>query len=429
MDKSKLAGIAILLMILFSIASAVTPLVSPLVSAGFAWLAFVLLLRQLPRAMMVQVSAMVSVGLLTLAVSKTSIDSSLITRLFSANHSLLTVIAAVGFLRLVTQPAKVAGEQLPVGRMAVTRTIWGLHLFSSVITLSAMMIFGSRIEKEAALSRIHAVAFSRTFACGCFWSPFYVSIATALLYAPGSELLTLALAGLPVALFGLAFTSWEVSRDREIENTPGYPVHIDALYVPLALSILMIGTHLVFPGFPVLTLISIISLGLTVALLLVKEKKASVGMLGEYIVTELPRMNRELSLFLGAGIMSTGLMVFLGSNYVSLELPVFTPAVGAVFIIIAISFSLIGVHPIITISAIGSLVAASDYSPNLLGLCMMMMWGLAIVVSPLSGINLAIQGRFGFSGMAMMRWNSGYTTGMLVFCTALLYFYSLSGLL
>ena len=429
MDKSKIAGIAIFLMILFSIASAVTPLVSPLASAGFAWLAFFLLLQRLPRAMMVQVSAMVSIGLLALAVSKVSMDITLVTRLFSANHSLITVIAAVGFLRLVTQPAKVANEQLPVGRMAVTRTIWGLHLFSSVITLSAMMIFGGRIEKEAALSRIHAITFSRTFACGCFWSPFYVSIATALLYAPGSELLTLALAGVPVALFGLAFTSWEVTRDGEIENTPGYPVHIDALYVPLALSVLMIGTHMVFPEFPVLSLISIISLGLTAALLVTKEKNTSMGKLREYIVNELPRMNRELSLFLGAGIMSTGIMVFLGSNYVSVELPVFTPAVGAAFITIAIALSIVGVHPIITISAIGSLLTASDYSPNLLGLCMMMMWGLAIVVSPLSGVNLTIQGRFGFSGIAMMRWNAGYTLAMLLFCTVLLYFYSLAGLL
>lgn len=429
MRKENLAGISIFLMTLLSIASALSGLVSPLYVAAFAWFAFFILVRQLPRAMMIQVSAMISVGLVCLVMSRDSISFEVIVKLLSANHSLIAVIASVSFLRLITQPGDTAEEKLPVGKSAVLKTLWGLHLFSSVITLSAMMIFGNRIEKEAAIGKIHGIMFSRTFACGCFWSPFYVAMATALIYAPGSNLLALALAGLPIAVFGLAVSSWELSRNQDIDTTPGYPVHMDAMFVPLTLSILMVGAHLLFPEFPVLTLIAMLSLALSLAVLVFKQSSATGPMIKEHIVTELPRINRELSLFLGAGIMSTGIMLLITSSNFSLAIPDFKPSIGILFMLASIFVSIVGVHPIITISVVGSLLLNTSYEPNLLGICMMMMWGLGIVASPLSGINLAIQGRFGLSSFLIMRWNAPYVVTMLFFCTALLYFYTWSGVL
>ena len=73
----------------------------------------------------------------------------------------------------------------------------------------------------------------------------------------------------------------------------------------------------------------------------------------------------------------------------------------------------------------GGLLSNVDCNATLLGL-RMMMWGNNIVASPFSGINLAIQGRFGPSAFAIMRWNAGYALAMLLACVLVLYAYTAS---
>lgn len=429
MTKTKLAGLSLFIMTLLSIAAAVSPAVSPLATAFFAWLALLLSINQLPRKMLIQASLMLSVGLGCMFWSLDELSQLPFEKMFSANHQLLAVIAAVSFLRLITQAGNGSDESLPFGKMAMLKTIWGLHLFSSIITLSAMMIFGSRIEKEATINRLHAIMFSRTFACGCFWSPFYVAIATAILYAPGSDLLVLSLAGIPVALFGLAITSWQFMRDEEIESTAGFPVHADALAIPVALSVLLIVTHLLLPDFPVLSLISVLALLMTAILLLYQKRSAALALYKNHIEEYLPKINRELTLFLAAGVMATGLSVYITSGDIALSVPEFTPLIGAIFIIVSTIISIFGVHPVITISVIGSLLSTTDFNPNLLGVCMMMMWGIGIVISPMSALNLSIQGRFGISSFSFLRWNAVFVLSLIIFSTGLLYLYSYTKLI
>jgi hypothetical protein len=429
MDKTKLAGICLFIMSLFSIATSVSTAISPLATAFFAWLALALLITQLPRMMLIQTTMMLAIGIVCIFTSSPSVSELPILKIFSANNKLLAVITAVSFLKLIAQSGATDNESLPMGRTALLKTIWGLQLFSSVITLSAMMIFGGRIEKEATISRLHGIMFSRTFICGCFWSPFYVSISTALVYAPGSELLVIALAGIPVALFGLIFTSWQFAHDKDIESTVGFPVHANALMIPVTLSVLVIASHLLLPDFPVLSLIAILSLLMTMIILLYQKRKEALTIYKNHIKTDLPKMVRELSLFLAAGVMSTGITVLVNSSAISLSVPEFTPLVGSIFILVAIFASILGVHPIITISVIGSLLSTTNFNPNLLGVCMMMMWGLGIVISPLSAVNLTIQGRFGISSFSFLRWNATFVASMLLFCTALLYLYYYSNLI
>ena len=429
MTRTKLAGLSLFIMTLLSIAAAVSPAVSPLATAFFAWLALLLSIDQLPRKMLIQASLMLSVGLGCMFWSLDELSQLPFEKMFSANHQLLAVIAAVSFLRLITQAGNGSDESLPFGKMAMLKTIWGLHLFSSIITLSAMMIFGSRIEKEATINRLHAIMFSRTFACGCFWSPFYVAIATAILYAPGSDLLVLSLAGIPVTLFGLAITSWQFMRDEEIESTAGFPVHADALAIPVALSVLLIVTHLLLPDFPVLSLISVLALLMTAILLLYQKRSAALALYKNHIEEDLPKINRELTLFLAAGVMATGLSVYITSGDIALSVPEFTPLIGAIFIIVSTIISIFGVHPVITISVIGSLLSTTDFNPNLLGVCMMMMWGIGIVISPMSALNLSIQGRFGISSFSFLRWNAVFVLNLIIFSTGLLYLYSYTKLI
>ena len=418
-----LPGLLLFLMMLLAVPAATSPEVSSIWSGLAGWAAALLLFRRLPRAMLYQISGLLLVGLgclVWLLLNGYPVD---VTRVFSANVHIIALIASVTFLRLISLPGDQAGTSLPKGNKALVKTAWGLHMFASVINLSAVMLFGNRMEQAGKINRLQAILFSRAFASGCYWSPFYVSIATALVYAPGSDFLTLVLAGLPVALAGLLVTSWQLARDEEGRETSGYPLRFEALFVPVLLSAAVILLHNLFPDFPVLTLITILAFLLAFVMLAVRGPLTAIGRIRAHITDDLPDMHKELMLFLSAGVMSVGISGVLLNSGISLGLTSISPLTGGAFILTAILVSLIGVHPVITISILSSLLGNTAYNADLLGICMMMMWGTSIVGSPLSGINLAIQGRFNVSSFAIMRWNAGYVLAMLVICTLALHGY------
>ena len=426
MDKTltaRLPGVLLFVMALLAVLAATSSEVSPLWSGLAGWAAAILLFRRLPRAMVFQVSGLLLAGAGCLAWVTLNGHTVDFVRVTSANIHIIALIASVTFLRLISLPGDEAGTSLPRGNRALVKTAWGLHVFATVINLSAVMLFGNRMEQAGKINRLQAVMFSRAFASGAYWSPFYVSIATALVYAPGSDFPTLMLAGLPVALAGLLITTWQLARDGEGRDTCGYPLRFEALFVPVLLCTAVILLHNVFPDFPILTLITVLSFLLALLMLAVRGPFTALHRIGSHIVDELPGIHKELMLFLAAGVMSVGISAVLVSGDVSLGLTTVSPLAGGAFILAAVLLSLIGVHPIITISILGSLAVSTAYNANLLGVCMLMMWGTSIVGSPLSGINLAIQGRFGVSSFAIMRWNAGYVLAMVLVCTMALYVY------
>ena len=420
---ARLPGVLLFIMALLAVSASVSSLVSPVWSGLAGWAAALLLFPRLPRAMVYQISGMLLIGSGCIAWAMLNKIPPDLARAVSANIHVVALIASVTFLRLISLPAGPAQAPLPSGKTSLVKTAWGLHLFASVINLSAVMIFGNRMEQAAKINRLQLVLFSRAFSSGCYWSPFYVSIATALVYAPGSDFITLVLAGLPVALSGLIITTWQVMRDEESENTYGYPLRFEALLVPLLLSIAVILLNRLFPAFPVLTLITILSFLLALLALLIRTPSTAFTQIGVHIVSGLPDMYRELMLFLAAGVMSTGIATLLAGSGMSLGITSVSPLIAGGFILAAMALSLVGVHPIVTISIVGSLLSNTAYNVNLLGVAMMMMWGNSIVVSPFSGINLTLQGRFGISSFSMMRWNAGYALTMLLVCITALYAY------
>ena len=420
---AKLPGVLLFIMALLAVSASTSPLISPLWSGLAGWLAALLLFRRLPRAMVYQISGMLAIGLSCIAwviLNDFPLD---IARAASANIHVIALIASVTFLRLITGPGNQANDALPKGKKALVKTTWGLHLFASVINLSAVMIFGNRMEQAGKINRLQLILFSRAFSSGCYWSPFYVSIATALVYAPGSNFITLVLAGLPIALSGLIITTLQLARDEQSHGTYGYPLRFEALFVPLLLSVAVILLNKLFPEFPVLTLITILSFLLALLVLVIRNPFTAVKQLVTHINTGLPDIYRELMLFLAAGVMSVGLSAVLLSGDISLGIADVSPLVAGGFILAAMLFSLIGIHPIVTISIVGSLLSNTSYNVNLLGIAMMMMWGNSIVVSPFSGINLTLQGRFGVSSFSIMRWNAGYALIMLAICVMALSVY------
>jgi len=80
-----------------------------------------------------------------------------------------------------------------------------------------------------------------------------------------------------------------------------------------------------------------------------------------------------------------------------------------------------GVHPVISIAVVGAWVAPMGVSHILLAVLFLMSWAIGVCVSPFSGMNLALQGRYEVSGWQLFRWNRGYALKMLLVCAVVLH--------
>ena len=80
--------------------------------------------------------------------------------------------------------------------------------------------------------------------------------------------------------------------------------------------------------------------------------------------------------------------------------------------------------PVISIATVSGILMPVVDDPNLLGITFLMTWALGVTYSPLSGMHLAMQGRYGINAFGFLRWNAGYVAFMLLVDGGALYAYS-----
>ena len=108
---------------------------------------------------------------------------------------------------MLQRDVRLDDERDPRGPAALWRTLLGVHLFGSVINLSAVMILGDRQSRRQPLAPLQATVLSRGFSLAAHWSPFFAAMGVALSNSPGARLLMLSSVGLPVAALGLALAA------------------------------------------------------------------------------------------------------------------------------------------------------------------------------------------------------------------------------
>ena len=176
---------------------------NPLWFAGIAaWLAALLLFVDTSRVLKIQVSLILLIGLAMIAYARRQsvvLDSN---ALVSANTGLMSMIAAVGFLRLVVIPETEQAEALPIGKKAFLQTILGLSISSSIINISAPILISDRIHDKRPLDRFTSQTFTRIFCGVSSWSPFFAAMAVVLTYVSDARLFWIIVAGFPFMLIG-----------------------------------------------------------------------------------------------------------------------------------------------------------------------------------------------------------------------------------
>ena len=147
----------------------------------------------------------------------------------AVNSDILVLLAGTSFLTMIVRPAG-AAHVPPRGPRAFATTLLGVHLFSVVINLPAMLIAGERMQRGGRLHRLQELLLSRAFSSAAFWSPFFAAMAVAIGYAPGSEMHVLVMYGLPPALAAQLAALFILGRSPQVHEFMGYPVNLRSLW-------------------------------------------------------------------------------------------------------------------------------------------------------------------------------------------------------
>ncbi len=381
----------------------------------FAWLSALFLIAKLPVSQKKVVSIIALTGLLGCAIGWSSgieIDGMM---LLSKNQSLITLLIGVTFLRLVAFPVSGAGDILPKGESSFVRTFWGIHLFGAVINLSAVLLAGDRFFKEKPLSVSQTIVLTRAFSACANWSPFFAAFAVALLYAPDASFPVVWAVGSVSVLTGFAVTWWQMKQQGMVDSFIGFPIHFEALWLPVVLAIAVILGHQFYPAIKIIIMIAGCAVVITFFVLLSRYGgRSTVVKMGEHITQQLPKMQGELLLFLAAGVMSVGLASFIESQAIEFPVTQFNGVVAAITLILMVLVAIIGVHPIISIAVVGESVSYLAADQTLLAVLFLMAWAIGINVSPFSGLNMALHGRYGLSGKSIFNWNKYYALFMTI---------------
>ncbi|KUO75372.1 MAG: C4-dicarboxylate ABC transporter [Desulfosporosinus sp. BRH_c37] len=119
---------------------------------------------------------------------------------------------------------------------------------------------------------------------------------------------------------------------------------------------------------------------------------------GDYYIERLPRLKNEIVLFVGAGLFATSISYSHLGNYVP---NILNPIVGSnplwlavVIILSSLILSVLGVHPIITVTILGGTLKAAAYgvTPTYMALILAISWAMGISIAPSSATVIAISG-------------------------------------
>lgn len=409
------ASLLLVLMALLNFLHVAIPSVPAWASGICAWLALALLFMVLPWRAFTQFLVLSALGLLLLLWAGWQGAAFSVPQWLQQNNSLLVMLFSVSFLRLVAVPGQEV-QALPRGRWAYLQTLLGIHLLGAVINLSIVVLVAGRYQAAGLLRRDTVALMGQAFAAAAFWSPFFAAMGVALTYAPGANLWAVMGYGAVFALLSIGVSlvlagGWRLQR---LADFPGYPMQLSSLLVPAVLAVSVLALHALFPAVAVLALVSVGSVGLALLVLLLRDGRAGWPALRAHVLSSGTRMARELSLFLGAGVLTVGLQAVLAQAGAIPFLDTFGGLEAALLLAGAIGLSMIGVHPVISIAVLGPLLQPLQPDMTLVAVLFLAMWALGVVASPFSGMNVMLRGQFGLSGRDLFAWNIHFVLVMWV---------------
>ncbi|MGY4876399.1 hypothetical protein ACLUEY_00770 [Vreelandella aquamarina] len=416
--RQRLAGVLILLGLLLQIAGFTGWVSTGLAVSYLLWVAVVLLWRDIPRRSRLQAAALMISGFAMLLVARFVYDATIDwASVLSGNTFVVAMLVGVSFISLIgkQQGRKRVPGQSVTGAGGILRTWLGVHFLGTILNLSTVFMVGDRLARHQPLSTPQLLALNRGLSSAALWSPFFASMGVVMALVPQMNYLTIAIVGFPLAMLAGLFTTLELKQRFDLSETVGFSLSPRSLLMPLGMAALVMLFHFVIS--PELSIVSIITFLLpTVAIIsnLPEGLKWTRRRVKQHTLNRLPAMRGEISLFLAAGLLTLGLSTLLSAatedNW-SLFAEFGIAEGVASFVAITLS-ALVGLHPIIGVSVLASMLPLEGHEQTLFAFVALSAWAVGTSVGPLSGINLSLQGRYGVSGYRMMKNNLLYAAAL-----------------
>lgn len=336
------------------------------------------------------------------------------------NLPIIALFLGVAFLSLVgaEAPAPVSAP-VPARRGGLWRTMAAIHLIGAVINMSMVAIAGDRLARDGSLGRREAVLLARVYCAAAFWSPFFVAAAVVHTYAPEAEASVYLPLGVLGALAAFALTAREVRRLSAEQALPDFRPDAAAWRLTLALLGAALLLDRLLPALPMVVIVAAVTPPL--ALLLMPHDDPG-GSGRRLLGSTLPATASQVVLFLAAGVFAYGIASFIPPALKALDLlptgvplPVYPLVTGGIILA-----AYAGLHPLISIAAISSMLLPAGAQQSLLAFCFLAGWAIGTAVAPLSGMNLFLIGRYRLRAREIARWGPGYALAMLAVVTLLL---------
>ena len=151
-----------------------------IVSGIFAWIAFLIFFPTLQKKRLLIILLISS--FIFLIISYYNSFKINFYEIFVVNQYLITLLIGVGFLRLIATPKNDDLKSPLKGMKSFVKTYFGVHLFASIINLSALILIADKMYKKGYLTNTQIILLTRSFANDAYWSPFFVAFATAVVY-------------------------------------------------------------------------------------------------------------------------------------------------------------------------------------------------------------------------------------------------------
>ena len=416
-----LAGWLILVMLGSTLIGGWAQLFSPLsllwLSGCAAWLAALLLIGDITTTLKIQVAIMVGLGLIFIVYGHINGIAPDFVAIAAGNTGLLTMICAVGFIRLIALSAIGEARKLPTGANSYLHTLVSTAVFGSFINISAALIIADRIHETRPIQLFTSHSIVRVFCACATWSPFFAATAVVLTNVGDADLLTIILSGFPFALICwiVVYLDGRFRYQSEVADFVGYPIRWGSLWIPMVLAVGVLAGRLFFPALSVLVQIASVALIMTITTLVYRSGwRSAMRQLHHYIETNLPRSVNELTLFLSAGVLASGIAALVKTGAFEIPVEQFDALAAIGLFVSIVVLAIVGVHPVIPISSITPLVLVLEPNLALLATVYLMSWNLGTAASPLSGTNIVFQARYGIPSWRAALRNGPYVGLMTV---------------
>lgn len=392
MRRDRLLALLLSATVVAVCAAIVAPQLS-VVAGAIALLAGAVALTRLRGGVRVVVLVLTAVGVAGIVFGAAAGTAPGLDAVSSVNQDLVAMLAAITCVRLIV-PTVAPGTGILRGWPALVRTSLVVHLLGSVINMSAVTLTADRLSTRGRLPLADALLVSRAYAAGAFWSPFWLASAATIAYLPGADVAPAVVAGASVALVALLLSTADVAAmlGPQRRDYRGYTLSPALLVAPIAMVALVAAGHAVSPSTPIPRLVAAAAVTVCVVGLAARGRLRD---LGRHAIGGIASIRAEAALFVAAGILTVGL-----SSAVSVVGPVtlfesYDVAAAWLCIVATLLLSIVGLHPIVSLVIVATVVMPLDPSPTLFFLATLLGWGAATTIGPTSGLTMHLTSQFG----------------------------------